>query len=107
MPAALRLRWRGQAWFEHAGLPASRSCGAPVSVGPAVSGWAGEGAAGSQVSGVVVQIRGGSVIVGPCLVSLPALVSGLMPWCGAVARARRGPVEGPLHNKLALLLALA
>ena len=44
MPAALRLWWRGQAWFEHAGLPASGSCGAPVRVGPAVSGWAGDGA---------------------------------------------------------------
>ena len=29
MPAALRLRRRGQAWFEHPGLPASRSCGTP------------------------------------------------------------------------------
>src|SRR5215831_6802687 len=44
MPAALRLRWRGHAWFEHAGLPASRGCGAPVSVRLAVSGWAGDGA---------------------------------------------------------------
>jgi hypothetical protein len=63
--------------------------------------------AGSQVSGVVVQIRGGSVIVGPLPGQLAALLSGLMLWCGAVARARRGPLEGPLHNKLALLLALA
>src|SRR5215470_15967004 len=75
MPAASRLRRRGQAWFGHPGLPASRSCGAPVSVGPAVSGWAGMVPAGSQVSGVVVQIRGGSVIVG-------ALTGGLA--CSAV-----------------------
>jgi len=107
MPAASRLRWRGQAWFEHAGLPASRSCGAPVSVGPAVSGWAGDGAAGSQVSGVVVQIRGGSVIVGPLPGKLGGSAVWAQAWWGAVARARRVPWEGPLHNKLALLLALA
>jgi len=44
MPAAVRLWWRGQAWVEHAGLPASGSWGAAVSVGLAVGVWAGEGA---------------------------------------------------------------
>jgi hypothetical protein len=39
-----RLRWFGQAWFEHPGLPASRSCCTPVSVRPAVSGMGGDGA---------------------------------------------------------------
>ena len=97
MPAASRLRRRGQTWF----LPASCSCGTPVSVRPAVSGWAG------MVSGVVVQVRGGSVIFG----ALPGELA-----CSAVlARVlvgRRGTravraCGRPLHNKLALLLAHA
>ena len=58
MPAAPRLRRRGQAWFEHRGMPASGSCGTPVSVRPAVSGWAGDGVRGR------VQVRGGWVIFG-------------------------------------------
>jgi len=58
MPAASRLRRRGQAWLEHPGLPASCGCGTPVSVWPAVSGWAGDGVLGR------VQVRGGSVIFG-------------------------------------------
>jgi len=87
MLAASRLRRCGQAWFERPGLPTSCCCGTPVSVRPAVSGWAGRVSAGSQLSGVVVQIRGGSVIFGPCLVSLPALLYWHTPWWGAVARA--------------------
>ena len=50
-PAASRLLRRGSALFEHPGLLASRSFGTPVSVRPAVSGWAGMVPAGSQLSG--------------------------------------------------------
>src|SRR5262252_1106911 len=40
--------------------------------------------AGSQVSGVVVQIRGGSVIVGP----LPGQLAGSAVWAHALVRRR-------------------
>jgi hypothetical protein len=60
-----RLRRRGQAWLEHPGLPASRSCCTPVSVGPAVSRRAGDGVRRFAVVGVAVQVRGGSVIFDP------------------------------------------
>ena len=86
--------------------PCPRSCGTRVSVWPVVSGWAGVVPAGSQVSGVVVQIRGGSVILGPLTGQLACSAVLTHAPVGAVARARRGPLEGPLHNKLALLLAL-
>ena len=107
MPAALRLRWRGQAWFEHAGLPASGSWGTSVSVGLRSVGGRGMVPTGSQLSEVVVQIRGGSVIFGP----LTGQLAGSAVWAhalvGAVARARRAPVGGPFHKSKALLLALA
>ena len=82
------LRRRGQTWF----LPASCSCGTPVSVRPAVSGWAG------MVSGVVVQVRGGSVIFGAlpgelaCSAVLAHVLVGrrgtraVRAWGGAVAQ---------------------
>jgi hypothetical protein len=64
MLAASRLRQRGQAWLEH--LACSRLAVAvpPVSVWPAVSRWAGMASAGSPLSGVAVQVWGGSVIFG-------------------------------------------
>jgi hypothetical protein len=59
--------------------------------------------AGSQLSGVAVQIWGGSVIFDWGLVGSAVLH---MPGKDALAPDRRTPLEGPLHNKLALLLAL-
>jgi len=56
-----RLRRRGQAWFEHPGLPASRSCGTRWVSGLRSAGGRGMVPAGSQLSGAVVQIGGGSV----------------------------------------------
>ena len=101
MPAASRLRRRGQAWFEHPGLPASCSCGTPVSVRPAVSGLAGDGVR------VVVQIRGGSVIFGALTGELAcsAVLAHVLVGCRGTRAVRA--CGGPLHNKLALLLALA
>ena len=92
MPAASRPRRRGQAWLVHPGLPASCSCGTPVGVRPAVSGWA------EMVSGVVVQVRGGSVIFGAlpgelaCSAVLAHVLVGrrgtraVRAWGGAVAQ---------------------
>jgi len=60
-----------------------------------------------MVSGVVVQIRGGSVIFGALtgeLACSAVLAHVLVGRRGT--RAGAGLVEGPLHNKLALLLAL-
>src|SRR5215831_13901271 len=62
MPAAPRLRRRGQAWFEHPWLARVLQPRYPGER-PACGQRAGDGA-GSQLSGVVVQIRGGSVIFG-------------------------------------------
>ena len=78
----------------------------PVSVRLAVSGWAGEVPTGSRLSGVVVQIGGGSVIFGPLAGQLACSVVLAHALVGAVARPRRGPLKGPLHHKLALLVAL-
>ena len=106
MPAASRLRRRGQAWFEHPGLPVSCSCGTPVSVRPAVSGWAGDGAGRFAVVRVAAPGRGGSVIFGP--------MTGRRAWLCGLAHALMGhrgtraarASEGRLHNKMTLLLAL-
>ena len=73
MPTASRLRRRGRAWCEHPGLLASRSCGTPVSVRPAISGRAGEGGRRLAVGGVAVQMWGGSVIFGSLTVGLSRL----------------------------------
>ena len=106
--SAASCLWRcGRAWVERPGRPASCSCGTQVSVRLAVSGWAGEGAGRFAVVRVVVQIRGGSVIFGPLTGQLACSAVLAHALVGAVARARRGPLKGPLHNKLALLLALA
>jgi len=62
---------------------------------------------GSLLSGVVVQIRGGSVIFGALtgeLACSAVVAHALVGRCGT--RAARA-LEGALHSKLALLLALA
>ena len=58
------------------------------------------------VGGVAVQIGGGSVIFGSLTVGLSWLCVLAHARKEAVAPARRAPLVGPLHNKLALLLAL-
>jgi hypothetical protein len=63
--------------------------------------------AGSQLSGVAVPVRGGSVIFGPLTGQLACSAVLAHALVGAVACARRGPLKGPLHSKVALLLALA
>src|SRR5215468_6725080 len=107
MSAASRL-WRcGRAWVERPGLPASCSCGTPVSVRLAVSGWAGEGGAGR-----FAVVRGRSADprwlgdLWPLTGQLACSAVLAHALVGAVTRARRAPLAGPLHNKLALLLAL-
>ena len=105
MPAAPRLRRRGQAWFEHPWLARVLQPRYPGER-PACGQRAGDGA-GSQLSGVVVQIRGGSVIFGALtgeLACSAVLAHVLVGRRGTRAARARG---GPLHNKLALLLALA
>src|SRR5262249_46230990 len=92
-----RPRRRGQAWFEHPGLPAS-SCGAPVSVGPAVSVGAGDGVGlFAIVRGVVVPIRGGSVIFGALTVELAcsAVLAHVLVGRSGV-RASGACLRGPL-----------
>jgi hypothetical protein len=64
--------------------------------------------AARSVAGVVVQIRGGSVIfdslaVGPWSLCRVGTCPGGVPWHTRGA----GLWKDPLHNKLALLLALA
>jgi len=97
-PAVSRLRRRGQAWLGQLGLSASRGC--CVAGG---SGW-----------WPPVRSRRVAVQMWGRLSDLWLLECG--PWSalpcwhmlrrGAVAPDRRTPLEGPLHNKLALLLAL-
>ena len=58
------------------------------------------------VGGVAVQMWGSSVIFGSLTVGLSRLCHGMVPRTDAVAPDRRTFLEGSLHNKLALLLAL-
>jgi len=67
-----------------------------------------DGAGRLAVGGVAVQIGGGSVIFDSLTVCLSRLCRvGTCPCRDAVAPDRRTPLEGQLHNKMALLLALA
>ena len=63
-----------------------------------------DGAGRLAVGGVAVQIEGGPVMFGSLTVGLSRLCP--CPVEEAVAPDRRAPLGGPLHNKLALLLAL-
>jgi hypothetical protein len=106
MPAASRLRRRGQAWVEHLACPRPATAVPPVSIRPAVSGWAGDGAGRFAVVRVAAPGRGGSVIFGP--------MTGRRAWLCGLAHALMGhrgtraarASEGRLHNKMTLLLAL-
>jgi hypothetical protein len=63
--------------------------------------------AGSQLSGGVVQIRGGSVIFGPLTGEHACSAVLAHVLVGRGGRRAVQACEGPLRNKLALLLALA
>jgi len=54
---------------------------------------------GSQLSAVVRQIWGGSVIFGPLTGQLACSGVLAMPWWGAVSRARRGPFGGAVAQQ--------
>ena len=58
MPTAIASEVVEQAWRERPGLPASHSCGGPVSVRRAVSWCAGDGVRGFAAVGGAVQLRG-------------------------------------------------
>ena len=81
-------------------LACSRPAGAVRPVGA-------DGAGRFAVGGVAVQMWGGSVSFDSLAVGLSRLCGGgTCPCRDAVAADRRTPVEGPLRNELALLLAL-
>jgi len=89
-------------------MPASRRCytsGECPASGPPVGA---DGVRRFAVGGIAVQIRGGSVIFDSLTVGISRLCGvGTCPRKDAVAADRRTSLEGPLHNMLALLLALA
>ena len=79
-------------------------CPRPAGAVPLVGA---DGAGRFAVGGVAVQMWDGSVIFDSLAVGLSRLCGvGTCPRKDAVAADRRTSLEGPLHNRLALLLAL-
>src|SRR5215469_7102941 len=79
------------------------ACPRPAGAVPPVGA---DGVRRFAVGGVAVQIWGGSVIFDSWAVGLSRLCRVAHARKDAVAPHRRTSLEGPLHNKMALLLAL-
>jgi hypothetical protein len=71
-----------------------------------LAGAAGDGAGRFAVGGATVKIRGASAIFDPLTVGFAGSAVLAHARKDAVAPYCRTLLEGPLHNKLALLLAL-